>query len=613
MLILVANKPGNYIISGGTETVLVLWQLDTGKQQFLPHMTATIQNVVVSPSGSSYGVQLADNSTMVLSVAELKPTANIAGIQARILEYEGQIDSSVRRVEETAFQLPLFQHTAALVNPANPSQLLLTVGPTQGVNHIKPLHTSIPFLQTFDLGTGHGVSRQALARTNVTNTNIAPNAHLISEPRVVLVKASFDGMWLATVDEWVPPKRDMDFIGHQGMDFEAECRQRTEVFLKFWQWSKENGDWELVTRIDAPHASTDATSAGRILDLAADPSSTRFSSVGDDGVVRTWSLKARKRDGVPVRWKDGKTLRNWNCQHAISIGKSELMNESHAPLQNACVAFSEDGSVLAAACGKQVDGLLHLLDPELGTVRSSRTGMFEGPILKMEFLGQDLITVSDRLLVHDLVADELRSGLRLGSAVTLLSTQQKIEMIHLAVDRESHTFAIALPATYDGRTGRTISLVHRYSELAVFQPDTLTPVLVHDFSTLVTALLPAVGSEGYLVLDSAAEIWSVLKKGIQAVTSLAQSTSALQLDTVDEPTGDLLRLVEDEDEAGEVEIIQPPADLPMDDDDDENPVVTQQQLSEVFDIGPSFALPPMEDMFYQVAALFGSKVPASRA
>ena len=106
----------------------------------------------------------------------------------------------------------------------------------------------------------------------------------------------------------------------------------------------------------------------------------------------------------------------------------------------------------------------------------------------------------------------------------------------------------------------------------------------------MTALLPAVGSEGYLVLDSAAEIWSVLKKGIQAVTSLAQSTSALQLDTVEEPTGDLLRLVENQEEAEEMEEIQPPTDLPIDDDDDENPVVTQQQLSEVFDIGPSFAL-----------------------
>ena len=56
-------------------------------------MSATIQNVVVSPSGTSYGVQLADNSTMVLSVAELKPTANIAGIQACILDYEEDLES----------------------------------------------------------------------------------------------------------------------------------------------------------------------------------------------------------------------------------------------------------------------------------------------------------------------------------------------------------------------------------------------------------------------------------------------------------------------------------------------------------------------------------------
>lgn len=243
---------GNYIISGGTETVLVLWQLDTGKQQFLPHMSATIQNVVVSPSGSSYGIQLADNSTMVLSVAELKPTANIAGIHARVIDYENPIALSVRRVEEDAFEPPLFQHTAAIVNPADPSQLLLGVGATQGVNHSKPLITGIPFLQTFDLGTGHAVSRQALTRTNITNINMAPNAHLISEPRVIHMQASFDGKWLATVDEWIPPKRDLDFIGHQGRDLGAERRQRREVFLKFWQWNKENADWELVTRIDSP-------------------------------------------------------------------------------------------------------------------------------------------------------------------------------------------------------------------------------------------------------------------------------------------------------------------------------------------------------------------------
>lgn len=599
---------GNYIISGGTETVLVLWQLDTGKQQFLPHMSATIQNVVVSPSGTSYGVQLADNSTMVLSVAELKPTANIVGIQARVLNYEDPIDSSVRRVKEDAFDLALFQHTAAVVNPADPSQLLLSVGSAQGVSHNKPLITSIPYLQTFDLGSGHGVSRQALTRTNITNINITPSAHLISEPRVIHMQTSFDGMWLATVDEWMPSKRDLDFIGHHDSDIEAERRLRREVFLKFWQWSKENGDWELVTRIDSPHESADIIGAGRILDLAADPTSPRFSTIGDDGVVRTWTIRTRKRDGVPVRWKDGKTLRNWNCQHAISIGKSELLNENVKPLLNASIAFSEDGSVLAAACGNQNDGLVHLLDPELGTIRSSLTSMFDGPILKMEFLGQDLITVSNKLLVYDLVVNDVRCGVRFGTAVTSLSIQQKAEMIHLAVDRKSQTVAIVLPAGVNDPYHREQSLFKAYSEIAVFQQDKLRPALVERFSGLVTAILPAVGSEGYLVLDSAAEIRTVFKQGTQVVTSLAQSTSALQLDTVEETTGDLLRLAENEEEVEEVAEAEP-LDTAMD-DEDETPVVTQQQLSEVFDIGPSFALPPMEDMFYQVAGLFSSKLSA---
>jgi NET1-associated nuclear protein 1 (U3 small nucleolar RNA-associated protein 17) len=605
------TKLGNYIISGGTETVLVLWQLDTGKQQFLPHLSATIQNVVVSPSGSSYGVQLADNSTMVLSVADLTPTANIAGIQAPVLDYDDPIDSSVRRIEEDAFEPTLFPHTAAVVNPADPSQLLLSVGPAQGVSHNKPLVSSIPFLQTFDLGSGRGMSRQALSRTNITNINIAPNAHIISEPRVIHMQTSFDGKWLATVDEWIPPKRDLDFIGHQGKDLEAERRQRREVFLKFWQWGEENGAWELVTRIDAPHSSTDVVGAGRILDLVADPRSTRFSTIGDDGVVRTWSIRIRKRDGVPVRWKDGKTLKNWICQHAISIGKSELLNEMTKPLSSACVSFSEDGSVLAAACGAQNEGLLHLLDPDLGSIRSSLTGMFEGPIVKMEFLGQDLITVSNKLLVYDLVLDDVRCGIHLGSVVTSLSIQQKVEMIHLAVDRKSQTFAIALPARCDGPVLQEQSLSNQYSELAVFHQDKLKPVLIKTFSTLITALLPAIGSDGYLLLDSAAEIRTVLRQGTQAVTSLAQSTSALQLDTVEESTGDLLRLVESEAETGELDELQPPMALSSNDDDDnETPVVTQQRLSEVFEIGPSFALPPMEDMFYQVAGLFSSKVSA---
>jgi NET1-associated nuclear protein 1 (U3 small nucleolar RNA-associated protein 17) len=108
-------------------------------------MSATIQNVVVSPSGTSYGVQLADNSTMVLSVAELKPTANIAGIQSCVLDYEEVLDSRVRRLEEEEpNERPFLQRTAAIVSPADSSRLFRGVGQTQEISPSNPLVSSIP-------------------------------------------------------------------------------------------------------------------------------------------------------------------------------------------------------------------------------------------------------------------------------------------------------------------------------------------------------------------------------------------------------------------------------------------------------------------------------------
>jgi NET1-associated nuclear protein 1 (U3 small nucleolar RNA-associated protein 17) len=602
---------GNYIISGGTETVLVLWQLDTGKQQFLPHMSATIQNVVVSPTGTSYGIQLADNSAMILSTAELEPTANIAGIQASVLESEEPLESQVEKVEDLSWQPPLVQSTPAVINPADPSRLLLGVGRTQEVSATKPLVISNPFLQTFDLGSGHNLSRQALTRTNITNVNAAPSAHRISEPRVTHVKISHDGKWLATVDEWTPPAREMDFLGHQGKDLSLEQQHRREVFLKFWQWSKETEMWELVSRIDSPHSlSRDAGDAGRIFSLAADPGSSRFSTIGEDGMVRTWATKTRKRDGVVVRSKDGSAFRNWHCQHAICLSKAELPDgtgDSENYPTSGSVAFSEDGSILAAACNGD-EGLLHLLDLDSGVIRVSHTGLFEGTIVNMEFLGQDLIVLSNKLFVFDIVSEEFRFAIKLASSPVSLSSKQKQEMMHLAVDHRSRTFAVSLP-TFSPDLGQP-SLLAARCELTVFHQDSREPQLKEDFPTIITALLPAVSSEGYIVLDTSAEIYTVMKKGSQAVTSLAQSTSALELDTTpEEPAGGLLRLVEEDVE--EVEDYLPPTPEATQDgedgDEDENPVVTKQQLSEIFDIGPSFALPPMEEIFYQVAGLFSGK------
>jgi NET1-associated nuclear protein 1 (U3 small nucleolar RNA-associated protein 17) len=606
---------GNYVISGGTETVLVLWQLDTGKQQFLPHLSATIQNVVVSPTGASYAVQLDDNSAMILSTAELQPTANISGIQLPVVEVEEAIDSQVRKLEGSTWLKPLVQRTPAVVNPVQPSQLLLGVGQSQGIRPTKPKKMSNSFLETFDLGAGHNIYRQALARTNITNVDAAPGAQRLNEPRVTHIKISHDGQWLATIDEWIPPVGDIDFLKHGRKSLLEEQRHRREVFLKFWQWNKEGANWELASRVNAPHNSGQETGdAGRILDLAVDPNQPRFSTIGEDGIVRTWIPKTRKRDGIIVRGKDKRPLKIWFCQHAVFLGKTELADSSssdrNAIPSTGLVAFSEDSSLLAAACSND-EGLIHLISPDSGTVRSLHTGLFDNEIFGLQILGQDLIILSSNLLVFDLVSQELRYGLKLKPNVSSLSIEQKQEMMHLAIDERSHTFALALPRFSDPEIkGTEQNLWQAVSELLVFAHDSTEPQLNEVFPSIISALIPSVGSEGFLVLDTNAEVRTVGKKGSQPITALAQSTSALQLDSVSEEPeeGVLLRLVEGPEDIEQDQLPIPNATQTEEQNEDaETPVVTQQQLAQVFDIGPAFALPPVEEMFYQVAGLFSSK------
>lgn len=546
---------------------------------------------------------------MVLSTAELKPTVNISGIQTCVVESEPSIESQVARLEEATWKQPLVPRTPAVVLPTNTSRLLLGVGQTQEIRAKKPAIMSNPFLQTLDLGSGHGVTRQALTRTNITSINGAPGLQRIAEPRITHMKISHDGEWLATIDEWEPPARESQLSQRQTKNFTDESQPKREVFLKFWQRSQTSDAWDLVTRIDSPHSNgIDLGEAGRIMDLAVDPSSLRFSTIGEDGVVRVWVTKTRKRDGVVVRGKDDKPLRNWTCELAISLGKAELLDGLNTSPPSGAVAFSEDGSILAAACS-QNDGLVHFLEPDTGAIRLSQTGLFENDIIAMEFLGQDLITLSNKLIVFDLVSEEARLIIRATDATRSLSTKQKQEMMHLAVDSKSRTFAVALPRIRNPATLHTAN-----SELFVFHQDSRAPQLQVAFHTLITALLLALSTEGFLVLDTAAEIHTVVKQGTQGVTMLAQSTSALKLHGPEAESTELTRVDAEDEDISDAEEYPTPvvtqdgeAGAGAEEDGGETPVVAQQKLAEIFDIGPAFALPPMEEMFFQVAALFASK------
>lgn len=76
---------GAYLLSGGEEAVLVIWQLQTGKKEFVPRVGAPISTVSVTKSLSSgeeeYLLGLADATYTFVSSATLKITRSYSRIK----------------------------------------------------------------------------------------------------------------------------------------------------------------------------------------------------------------------------------------------------------------------------------------------------------------------------------------------------------------------------------------------------------------------------------------------------------------------------------------------------------------------------------------------------
>lgn len=78
------TRNGAYLLSGGEEAVIVIWQLHSGKREFVPRVGAPIKDIVVSPpreSGEEYLLALTDSSYAFVSAANLKLSRVFSGIK----------------------------------------------------------------------------------------------------------------------------------------------------------------------------------------------------------------------------------------------------------------------------------------------------------------------------------------------------------------------------------------------------------------------------------------------------------------------------------------------------------------------------------------------------
>ena len=599
---------GNYIISGGMETVMVLWQLDTGQKQFLPHLSAPIESLVVSPSGSSYAVRIADNSAMVLSTAELQPTVSISGIQLGTSRSPLFRVPEVATVSEPAKNTCTSRRPAAAITRTSPNHVLLAVPGVSSSRSGSSNSSNAAYLQTFDARSATQISKQALTRTKVTDRNMGPQSNVIEEPNVVLLQTSLDGKWLATVEEWIPPQRDIGFLALDKDSSNAEQNLRMEVYLKFWLWDDATKNWELVSRIDSPHyiAETDFGPIGRVFDLIADPSTCAFVTIGDEGLVKIWKPKTRFRDGLIVKDNYERTLSSWSCRQAIPLTALNILPGDGEEYVTARLASSFDGSVLVAGYHSSSTSLLYIINAGNSHIKAIYPNTFSGSIIGLGIIDRYLILFADSLIVWDIVDD--RMNYEIPIVPSNLSDRTRVPFSHLAFDQDAGTFAVAFPQI--GQIGGGTKLK---SQFAIFSPKHAKPLFTMDLPRAIAVLLRSAQRGGYITVDHAVEVRIVSQS--TPLQALPKDNKAVPKppNSLENIYGSSIGVLLDGNKDGKTATSLIAADAGPDGgsipDNDDSFVIRQHELTRIFDRGHSFALPPVTDLFEQVASLFCKKTP----
>jgi NET1-associated nuclear protein 1 (U3 small nucleolar RNA-associated protein 17) len=84
----IAFASDSYMLSGGLEGVLVLWQLDTKHKDFLPRLGSDIKGISISPDKSLYALDFMDNTIRLLSAINLEIKQTIMGLKFGTLDHK---------------------------------------------------------------------------------------------------------------------------------------------------------------------------------------------------------------------------------------------------------------------------------------------------------------------------------------------------------------------------------------------------------------------------------------------------------------------------------------------------------------------------------------------
>ncbi|XP_009627084.1 uncharacterized protein [Nicotiana tomentosiformis] len=196
--VLFFSSDGAYVYSGGKEGVLVVWQLDTGKQRFLPRIGSPLLYFTISSDPSLSSISCADNRIHLLKMPSMEVLRSIQGIKLR----------------------------STLLDTCDGSSEGIVFDSATGLVAIRSENYCVQFYSLFD-------------DREVSEVQVCERSHQPADEVTVvvnLVALSPEGSIMITVETRLAEE------GIGGL-----------VSLKFWSCSSSNKDFSLSTVVNEPH------------------------------------------------------------------------------------------------------------------------------------------------------------------------------------------------------------------------------------------------------------------------------------------------------------------------------------------------------------------------
>lgn len=335
----------NYLLSGGMEKVLVFWQLETGKTQFLPRLNGSIERISldnnkndyyslmlkVSSSGSDVANDEDTYEILVLSAVDLVSRLSINSIRPKLANNIKQTLLKTKKKfakSETTFDKSKLKHDYTSIFEIHPKTKNLYF-PNEAV------------IQAYDLIKNEQSFVQTAAP--LLSTGKVRSENKLLDPTISLLSFTQDGQWMCTFDS----------ISTSEVD-NLLSKNDKQYALKFWKFiesspskndtnstnsvNNKQGYWELSTKIIDPHGNSNP-----ILSLTPAPLSYHhglaFLTADNKGGLRIWRPRIPKEIYQTVKQGNNKLQ-----QTAWTLRKSKPCGALVSDAIDTC--WSDDGSVI---------------------------------------------------------------------------------------------------------------------------------------------------------------------------------------------------------------------------------------------------------------------------